>query len=91
MGQGQGSKLPTIAFGEFEGQRTSLQVSEAAAAGRLADLTVPELKCWLRARGAKVTGNKVDVVARVAERLKEEEEAGRKAKEEAEQEEEQMG
>ncbi len=59
------------------------QVLEAAAAGRLAYLTNPVLKCWLRARGAKVTGNKADLVARVAERLKEEEEA--------EQEEEQMG
>ncbi len=50
------------------------QVSGAAAAGRLEELTVPELKCWLRARRAKLKGKKADLVARVAARLTEEEE-----------------
>ncbi len=61
------------------------QVSEAAAEERLAGLTNAMLQAWLRARGARVKGNKADLVARVAARLSGQEEAGRKAKEEAEQ------
>ncbi|EFJ44501.1 hypothetical protein VOLCADRAFT_95187 [Volvox carteri f. nagariensis] len=42
------------------------QVSAAAAAGHLSDLTLPEMQCWLRARKAPVSGKKADVEARLA-------------------------
>ncbi|PNH07402.1 hypothetical protein TSOC_006140 [Tetrabaena socialis] len=43
-----------------------LLVAAAAAAGRLGELTLPEMQCWLRARKAPVSGKKAEVEARLA-------------------------
>ena len=45
------------------------KVSEMAAAGRLADLTIMEAKCWLREQKLPLKGKKEDLVARIQERL----------------------
>lgn len=45
------------------------KVAEKAAAGRLADLTIMEAKCWLREQKLPLKGKKEDLVARIKERL----------------------
>ncbi len=41
------------------------QVAAAAQSGTLAKLTIPELKCYLKAEGLAIKGKKEELVARV--------------------------
>jgi 2-methylisocitrate lyase-like PEP mutase family enzyme len=40
-------------------------VAEKAAAGKLEDLTIPEMKCFLKDRKLAVSGKKADLIARI--------------------------
>lgn len=44
-------------------------MSAKAAAGRLRELSIPEMQCWLRARKLPVGGKKADLEARLAAAL----------------------
>ncbi|KXZ49646.1 hypothetical protein GPECTOR_20g503 [Gonium pectorale] len=54
------------AYQRMRKARHGCSVSAAAALGRMGDLMLPEMQCWLRARKAPVSGKKADVEARLA-------------------------
>ena len=45
------------------------KVAEKCAAGKLADLTVPEAKCWLKDRKLPLKGKKDELIARIQENM----------------------
>ena len=45
------------------------KVREKAAQGKLSDLTIPDMKCFLKGRKLAVAGKKADLVASVGESL----------------------
>ena len=54
---------------DLDTAQVEVKVRERHAAGQLDKLSIPELKCFLKARKQAVGGKKADLVARVAELL----------------------
>ncbi|KAK9810010.1 hypothetical protein WJX72_003309 [[Myrmecia] bisecta] len=68
-GEGQPPARKRTKVDDLEASAVEAKVVEKQAAGKLADLSIPELKCWLKARKLPLGGKKADLVQRVTGHL----------------------
>lgn len=68
-GKGPPPKKPRVKAGDISLPEVQVKAQQLLAGGQLGSLTLPEMKCLLKAKGQPVGGKKADILARLQQLL----------------------